>query len=271
MTSLLIAPETKRETFRREADMLSPLLQGISAAGLPRLGEPFFEVQTLRGIADVVFAHIDDDVMAYRNSIGLKAVTEISEVRTLRVLGVAGDSAETLPIPAIAAKTGISAGHLRANVLPRLIDSGWLAEHGRGWQLTATFRSPVRSMVSLEVKRTDWKRALMQANAYTEFSDQSFVAMDHSRLRDTEVLKPAFDFAGVGLLTIRQSNEGNPVENLLPARRRRPRGFPHAVVAERIGALIEANSRSGYVGPVFGQFLTTTSGLDPRFSWQPVR
>lgn len=254
--------------FAREADMLLPLLAGVAEGGLALRGEPFFEVQTLHGIADVVFADVDREVMSERSRSGLSAVTEISEVATLMAFqsGKGKEAPKFLQTASIAALTGISAGHLRSKVLPRLVEGGWILSKGGGWTLSASFMPPVKSMTAVEIKRTDWKRALSQANSYTDFSDAVYVAMDYSRVRDTAAMSPSFNFTGVGLLTVRSDEGAKGVQQRITARRRRRRGLPHAVVSERIAALIENDSRSGEVGLVFGQFLTTTSGLDPRFS-----
>lgn len=272
MTSLL-APQLQSRAqfptpFAREADMLLPLLDSVAEGLLALTGEPFFEVQTLHGIADVVFADVDQQVMSRRTRAGLTAVTEVSEVATLMAFqpGRGGEGTEFLQTASLAALTGISAGHLRSRVLPRLVESGWLSSEAGGWSLSAEFVPPVRSMTAVEMKRTGWKRALSQANAYTDFSDAAYVAMDYSRVRDTAAMRPSFNFSGVGLLTVRSDEGAKGVQRRIAARRRRPRGLPYAVVAERIAALIENDSRSGEVGLVFGQFLTTTSGLDPRFS-----
>lgn len=272
MTSLLSPSSSRRidpqlpSPFVREADMLLPLLEGATEGAMGVVGEPFFEVQTLHGIADVVFAVLDWQVMSKRSRSGLTAVTGVSEVATLRAFQSAKgeERPQLLQTAALAALTGISAGHLRSNLIPQLVDSGWLMSEGSGWQLCAEFTPPVKSLTAVEIKRTDWKRALSQANSYTEFSDAAYVAMDYSRVRDTDAMRPSFTFTGVGLLTVRSDETSNGVQRRIAARRRHRRGLPHAVVAERVAALVESDTRSGEVGLVFGQFLTTTSGSDPR-------
>ncbi|ABK05864.1 transcriptional regulator, BadM/Rrf2 family (plasmid) [Arthrobacter sp. FB24] len=275
MTSLLApplrSPAQFPAPFAREADMLLPLLTGIADGVLALRGEPFFEVQTLHGIADVVFADVDQEVMSARTRLGLSAVTEISEVATLMAFqsGKDQEAPQFLQTASLAARTGISPGHLRSKILPRLVERGWILSRGGGWALSASFIPPVRSMTAVEIKRTDWRRALSQANSYTDFSDAAYVAMDCARVRDTAAMSPAFNFSGVGLLTVRSDEGAKGVQRRINARRRRRRGLPHAVVAERIADLIKNESRSGEVGLVFGQFLTTTSGLDPRFRQCP--
>lgn len=264
-----LSPQLKAQSsFTREADMLVPLLAGVGQSFVTRLGEPFFEVQTMRGIADLVFANIDNDVISRRLEAQLSPVTEIAEVATLLTLGprVPGGVAESFQTKEISERTNLSANHLRSAILPRLTEKGWISPKGRGWMLTAEFKPPVRSMTAVEVKRYEWRRALSQAVSYSEFSDAAYVAMDHSRIKNNRLLQPAFEFTGIGLLTVRPGMEQGAVERIFTARRKRPRGLPHAVVAERIAALIESQRRSGEVGLVFGKFLTTSSGPDPRFA-----
>lgn len=272
--SSLISPSSRQtpgqlpSPFVREADMLLPLLQGAAKGVMGGLGEPFFEVQTLHGIADVVFAVVDWDVMSQRSLLGLPAVTELSAVATLMALRTSKDegSCPCMQTTALAARTGISAGHLRSTLLPRLVESGWVSPERNGWALRAEFIPPVKSMTAVEIKRSDWKRALSQANAYTDFSDSAYVAMDYARVRDTKAMIPSFTFTGVGLVTIRSNAEANIMARIIAPKRRRRRGLAHSVVAERVAALIERDTRSGDVGLVFGRVLTTTSGLDPRLS-----
>jgi hypothetical protein len=258
--------------FVREADMLEPLLDGISGALLTRLGDPFFEVQAMRGVVDLLFVEVDEQVVAARRTDQLPALTEVSAVSTLLALTQLGALAgrdEAVEARDIAPKTSLSPGHLRRHVLPRLAETGWISRQGTGWVARRHYQPPARGMVAVEVKRSDWRRALTQAVAYAEFANASYVALDRSRVKDIRPLTQAFEFAGVGLLTVSSEPHVEGAEDTvtqpIAARRKRRRVLPHAVVAERIAALAAAGRRTGEVGDVFGRFLTTTSGADPRF------
>jgi hypothetical protein len=251
--------------------MLDPVLAGCTRL-LSGTAAPFFEVQTLKGVVDLLFAYLDETVIMERREKVLPALPEVSAVITLLALSQRDGDAEPNPqmrVQEIGVATGISIDHLRRRVLPSLKDSGWITCQGRSWQASHPYKIPVRSMTAVEIKRGEWRRALSQAVAHAGFADTTYVALDRASVGDIDVLAEAFEFAGVGLLLVSRQDDDQcsvpAVHTPIKARRRRPRGLSHAVVAERVLALAEAGRRSGDVGHVFGKHLTTSSGSDPRF------
>lgn len=251
--------------FAREADMLTPLVSHIDRAHPSPLGDHFYEVQTLRGVADVVFARFDREALRKRRDHDLSPLTEVIDVAAVRVLEAAArDGENAIAVAEMARRMNVSSSHLRSAVLPRLRDKKWVRLLGNRMSLAGELPVPVKSMVAIEVKRSDWRQALFQAQAYTDFADASYVALDAYRTPGPFLQgEGPFQFAGVGLLTV-STNDGSVVKRLIRPRRRRPRGLAYRVVAERLANMLEQGVRSGEVKSVFGKFLTTSSGVDPR-------
>lgn len=248
--------------FACEADMVEPLVTGVGRV-MRRLGAPFFEVQTLKGIVDVLFARIDVVVLDARQRAGVPAVTDPASLAAL--LALRHTSHARVAFDEVAAQVSTSRDHLRRRVLPRLREMGWVSRTGADWSLEHPYSAPVTTMTAIELKRSDWRRALWQAASYLDFAQASYVALDHSRTSDVQDMYPAFRFNRVGLLTINNQCAGAVVTRPIVARKARARTLSHLVVAERVAALAVQGRRSGEPRTVFGRTLSTTSGRDLRY------
>lgn len=248
--------------FATEADMLAPLLHGF-APDNETDWDCVFEVQTLQGVVDVLYVDIDREALSERQTSGLGPLHSPSEVSVINALQtLRGAESRPVPTEVIAGLVTVGDKHLRSAVLPGLAANGWIERSSKGWSFIGIRAPVVRQMVAVEVKRSDWRRALSQATSYAAFADSTYVALDDARARDLVARRPAFDFAGVGLLTVAAT--GGVWEHISPRRRPRP-DYLHRVVAERVINLISGGYRSGAVRHVFGRALTTSAGMDPRF------
>ena len=256
--------------FAREADMLPPLVRARRLVLGGRVdGDVYFEVQTLRGVADLLVVVPNVDVLAQRWSLGLRPVVDGARVSVLKALtrlgALEGSVVGGVSATAISEHVGISGGHVRGVIMPGLADDGWVVQTANTWRAVVPYEQPMRRIVAVEVKRDKWRQALSQASHHTSFADATYVALDAARAIDLAGLAEPFRLAGVGLVTVRRGAEPE-VQRSLPASQRRPRGLPRAVVAERVAALLASGVRSGPVLHVFGKHLTTSSGEDPRRS-----
>ncbi|MEV5299644.1 hypothetical protein [Amycolatopsis methanolica] len=262
--------------FEREADMLIPLVtQPHRFAGRnarTRL-TPFYEVQTLRGVVDLLLVELDHSVLSYREKWQLDPVVNLPEVAVLRTfsqeLSTGGQAVLTSRALSDTAVVGTS--HLRRRVLPTLESAGWIAKEGRdSWRLVHDFHNPVRRIIAVEAKRSDWRHALTQAASHREFADATYVALDAAKLPRVDSWRKAFEFNEVGLITItadsstRASLPEAHVSELVKAPRRRPRGLARVTVAERVAMLSASGCNSGVVNHVFGRAISTSWGDDPR-------
>ncbi|MGW4909978.1 hypothetical protein [Streptomyces sp. NPDC004270] len=168
----------------------------------------------------------------------------------------------------IASKTLTSASHLSQQLLPKLIEYGWVERLGRGqWQAKHLYQCPATSIYAIEVKRSDWQRALSQAASHTNFANKTFLAMDAERLpKSHDALRAALDHAGVGLFSVSADALKDPLTVIANPTRKSPRNSERSVMSERLLAVRSSGGNSGFWGHVFGRIVTTSSGDDPRKS-----
>ena len=257
--------------FQREADMLASIVMARGRLGGGRPLQPFFEVQTTRGVVDLLFADIDHAILKERRNARVGTLIEAAPVAVVHALSLASPEPRPMATKEIADLIPYTATHLRRSVLPSLESAGWVSRvNAREWLLRCSYRIPVRRLIAIEVKRSKWRSALRQAVPHTQFADATYVALDVTRTPASGIWEDAFALAGLGLLTVRATSESlsdpgaSTVARIGRAARRQPRGFARAVVAERVAALSEAGASSGFVGHVFGRFVTTEWGSDPR-------
>ena len=78
--------------------------------------------------------------------------------------------------------------------------------------------SPSIRLIAIEVKLKKWREALLQAMQYRTFADESYVALDASRVQLNATVRGMFVNSGIGLFL---QNEA-VVEMAIPAHRRTP-------------------------------------------------
>lgn len=270
-------PGNRSQPFVREADMLIPI-DAQRKRLLPQnsMGwETFFEVQTMHGVVDMLFVVPDIDAVAARETVGVPAVTDSAQVATLLGLtalrAIKGHASRGASIHALATLVPVSIAHLRRYVLPALVASGWATQANDGaWLTMHAYEIPFKRIIAVEVKRSEWRRALAQTIPHTEFADTVYVALDAAKIPALPRIEAAFNHAGIGLAAIKRSScypapNATNLEVILRPRHQRKHGLVRAVVAERILALRAAGAFSGPVGPVFGRFISTSAGSqDPR-------
>ncbi len=153
---------------------------------------PFYEVPGPRGgIVDLVWVRFSRAALADRPATA--GGLDITSIRTLQALG-AGVPSSHLP-----AYAGVSRGHLSRSVLPRLRDAGWVERAGRTWVSARPYRPVVTAVVTVELKRDDWKTALKQAARHRAAADASWVVLDAQRSGAATAAAASFAHAGVGL------------------------------------------------------------------------
>ena len=262
------ATETPREVFARESQMLAPLAAAAPALCVGMAGGPevFFEVPLAAGVPDLVVVSFDAPVVKARLAAGLAPVVEVSAVRTLAGLGTG-----MTDLGDIAAAAGLSAAHLRRNVLPELMHAGWVGplQNGRV-QLLHPFAPVVSWAVAVEAKRSAWAQAVSQARRMLPAADRVFVALDAARARPAVSNAAQLASMGVGLVTVEADPAAGsaPVGVISSPRRGRP-GLPRghrgttpaakALLGERVWDLHLAGRRHGPVHQVFGRDLGVLS------------
>lgn len=183
--------------FAAEADML-----GLIAAAVWQLAGPdavpLFEVQSAAGVPDVVATVFDEDVIGERAEGGF--VTDMAGLTALLALSAARETGQSLDAYQVSAATGLTPAYVRARVLPALRDRGMAMTTSRGmWSTTCRYRSPARTVVTVEAKLSDWRRGLGQAARHAPGADAAWLVMDMTRTRAAVAKADWFRSAGVGL------------------------------------------------------------------------
>ena len=155
--------------FAAEADML-----GLIAAAVQDLAGPgavaAFEVQSAAGIPDVVATVFDRDVIEDRAGRGF--VTDAGGLGALLALSDARDACRALDVRQVAAAAGLTPSYVRSRVLPGLGARGLAVMTAPGrWTAAGRYRSPARTLVTVEAKLSDWRRGLGQAARHAAGAD----------------------------------------------------------------------------------------------------
>ena len=239
---------------------------GLIAAAVQDFAGPgavaVFEVQSAAGIPDVVATVFDEDVLDERGDGGF--VTDASGVAALLALSDARESWRSLDALEVASAAGVTAAYAKARVLPGLAARGLVMMTAPGrWTAAQPYRSPARTLVTVEAKLSDWRRGLGQAARHAAGADAAWLVMDATRTGPAVSKADWFRAAGVGLAGL---GRDGTVETLLEPdsaavlhlRARRE------LLAERLADLHCSGVASGPVGKVFGRVLTSSTGPDPR-------
>lgn len=186
--------------FRRELDLVQTFSVFLKCGGLPSQTRMVLEFESGHGIADIV-------IFGTRKLFEQRVV-EFAKIppRYAVIFG-----RELLPKKFSAQQfsdltgTGINASVRVLNVLVKQYVLKRLEDER--YESIGSYASPVGSIVSIEAKLRDWRRALRQAYRYREFSNQSWVLLDTSRVSPALAQIQQFVRFGVGLASINTSGE----------------------------------------------------------------
>lgn len=186
--------------FKRELDLVKTFYTFLKCDGLPSQAHVLLEFESGHGIADIV-------IFGARELFEKRAV-EFAKIppRYAVIFG-----RELLPKKFLAQQfadlTGAGVG-ASVRVLNMLVKQGMLTRLENGmYEILGSVSSPIDTVVSIEAKLRDWRRALRQAYRYREFSNQSWVLMDAYRISPALVQLQQFVRSGVGLASINTSGE----------------------------------------------------------------
>jgi hypothetical protein len=185
-------------------------------------------------IPDMILARLDKVALKRRLS-GKWQTRPLarSEVRALRALRPDRPSCVGL----VARRLGITDKHAR-KIVSELQRDGFARETDNGTFVRLSPIAPVaNTMISFEFKRSDWPRALVQAQAHQTFATHVYVVFDSAFEKRFERGRELFKKAGVGLIALQAESEQAQVL----IRPRRSKSFnveSVAVNAERILARI---------------------------------
>lgn len=239
--------------FGSEAEMLWPLARDADTLlGRRRAAdgpfEVFFEVPAAAGVPDLLVVRFDVATVAARERLGGNPVVRVGQARVLcSLLGRRLDPGQ------IAVRAGLTVSHVRHTLLPELAEAGVaVRDTDRLWTAALGVAPVVDTVVAVEAKRRDWKRALKQARRYAGFANSVFMALDE---RGAAVaLQHADEIVGMGVGVATVAAKDGRVRIRRRPRWRRPRvDWESFLVGERLWELARQDRRSGPSFDVFGR------------------
>ncbi len=217
------------DAFRYEADLLEPALRWLRGSHLASQATwvVCLEQVGVSRIPDVVLARIDVAALLQRLKARAYPLTR-AELRILRVLR--HDKPTT--IATLARRLRVEPKRLR-RLAASLEGRDALGRTNTGsLYRTAPIRCFVTRFVSLELKLSDWRSALIQAAAHQTFAHEAWVGFDGNYRHRYASNIDAFRGRGVGMLSIERRS--NAADLVVQAQRRRPDPLSIALVAERL-------------------------------------
>ena len=211
------------------------------------------EVPTAGGVPDVMFLEWDEEAIAHRETHGLAPVTDLTRLRVLEALERGRSD-----VARLSRAVGVSAAHLGRIVLPALEGLGWVERWSDGSVSllgALTYQAPVRSMVTIEAKLRDWRRAFKQASLHAQTADRAYIALDARRATAASSIADELAAEGVGLATVDADTGEVQIVAHPSGSRARESWFRFA--AEQAWTLRQQDRRVGDVSHVFGRDLRT--------------
>jgi len=242
--------------FRWELDMIDALVQARAAFSELAVGvhsDVRLEVPTAAGVPDVMFLEWDEDAIGQREALGLAPVTDLTRLRVLEIL-----ERGRIPVPDLSRAVGVSAAHLGRTVLPALEALGWVerwSDRSVSLPDALTYQAPVRSMVTVEAKLSDWRRAFKQASLHAQTADRAYIALDARRATAASRIADELADEGVGLATV--DADSGEVRLIAHPRKLRVRDAWFRFASEQAWELRLQDRHVGDVSHVFGRDLRT--------------
>ena len=262
------AVDVAQASFRREADMLSPL-QEYATVVVPGDVDSsddvdwrvLFEVPTVNGVVDVLYAAFDEQAVNYRRQAGLAPIIQWHELLVFAALQLS--ARRPIILADLALRVGMTPTGLRRGALSRLAASGHIElVDGDSVISKWSYRLPTRALIAVEAKRLDWRRAVSQARRYTSFADRTFIAIEPTAAVRAQKQRKIIESSGIGILSVDPGTR--QVHRLMQAPIHSPATLHRMFAAEQSLEVAWDGRVSGPVLPVFGRSLTTSEGVDPR-------
>lgn len=135
------------------------------------------ELETPHGRPDAVLFDTKPDS---RRSIMAAMKTSPSTTSFASIFFALKQSTDRLDLNSLAQKTNLSTAYAKS-VLRSMSDQGLVSLRKDGYKLTRKALIPQTTIVSIEFKLHDWRKALQQAVRHLAFADKAFVVMPLSK------------------------------------------------------------------------------------------
>lgn len=112
---------------------------------------------------------------------------------------VVSKTVKSLSALALAAGTSEISARRIANELSNIDRLEMNDKTNKTFQIRPILKPPFSQVVAIEAKLRDWRRALVQAYRYLQFSTESWVLLDHARAASAIREQALFESCGIGL------------------------------------------------------------------------
>ncbi len=195
------------------------------------------EVPAAVGIADIVAVRYDPDALRRRMETGVGPVCSPLRIRLLAMLRCD----RTMRVSTVAGKLGSNPRALTRSSLGPLVELGLLEFVGDGVKATGRWETVAAHVTAVELKLSNWKGALRQADNFALSADRSWVVLDGARAGGAVAARETFKAFGVGLALL---DGGGALRVISRPGRRRPERWLRALIAERVWATADAEVRA---------------------------
>lgn len=213
----------------REVDMTWAVLGSIEELWAPAKQQDWIsaEVPTASSVADLAVIKFDASTVGQRVADGLAPVELPLRVKTLDALAHGGITR----LPTLARRVGSNPQALTRSTIRPLEELGWVRLDGdrvalaRDWQLVST------EVMTVEMKVSDWRGALVQARSQAMSADRVWVVLPEKSDRVVASALPEFRAEGIGLAFLRPDGS---IRVLATARKQSPIRWLNALLAETL-------------------------------------
>ncbi len=161
------------------------------------------EAQVYQRIPDLLLARIDLPAFEERLEGGWSRSLGRSELSALRCLRI--DRGASLEL--VSSRLRVSPARA-TTVLRSLLASSFIDKCRSGLYFRLAPIKPIASrLISVELKLSDWKGALVQARSHQMFSDAAYVAFDQANASRFDRAKQKYEQLGIGLLAVSSETE----------------------------------------------------------------
>lgn len=228
--------------FRSEVELTDVLLEQV-ATRLSRDGASWViltECEWDTRIPDIVLLRVNNHAMAARAAASFSRSLTRTEVSVLRVLRP--DRATSLEVAH--RHLGLTREHAR-KVLTRLASDGVVLRQKNGnYVRHADYRPLADRIVSIEVKRSAWRPALVQARAHQSAANAAYVAYDAAYRARFLAASDHFRACGIGVIEVPRDPEQRASIQIPARRSRRLQPIAAAFAMERMWAHLNGERTS---------------------------
>jgi hypothetical protein len=206
-----------RSMFATEASMLPALIETVVPRWRQHPGPWVLltEQQTESRIPDLVLARVDVDAISERLSAELERPLTRTELLAVQFAKPDRPASSNL----LARRMMVTERHAK-RLLRRLAADGFLSATASGsFRRNPALRRIITRLVTFELKREDWRGALVQAATHRQFAHVAYVVCDQRFCRRFATNASSYRGSGVGVLSL--DGETRQLRSIVPARANR--------------------------------------------------